>query len=189
MHPFLPVAALLSATLPAAAWTPCEDLWFSRNDVFDRAGYCFSSALGKALFDNRDCTGSEVTLGPREQAFVDFIRMRETELGCAVDTTRTSLDIPNLELRRSLETPVALSEFASACIGWQGAPFDLRAGPNGASAVISQAMPGDQIAWEYEAIDWPEGWSFVTLYRDETQVGLGWFEGELDHALCAATAG
>ena len=40
---------------PAFALDHCEEWWFTRNLVFDRAGYCFSSPLGQAVFDNSDC--------------------------------------------------------------------------------------------------------------------------------------
>ncbi len=181
--------ALSLATTPAFAWTGCEDLWFSRNQVFDQAGFCFSSPLGKALFDNADCVGPNVTLDRDAQALVDFIRSRETELACAVDTDRTNLDIPNLWMRQQLERPVALSEYASGCIGWRGASFPLRAGPRMGSPVLVEALPGDQIVWEYEAVVWPEGWSFLTLYRGDDQVGLGWYQGAFDHSLCTSVAG
>ena len=37
---------------PAAADERCHDLWFARNAIMDRAGYCFGSVLGQAVFDN-----------------------------------------------------------------------------------------------------------------------------------------
>ena len=42
--------ALLCALLasPAAASDVCDDLWFTRNLIMDRAGYCFGSVLGRA---------------------------------------------------------------------------------------------------------------------------------------------
>ena len=43
----LAIPAALAA-FPALAFDPCEDLWFSRNQLYDRAGYCFSTPLGLA---------------------------------------------------------------------------------------------------------------------------------------------
>jgi len=188
MRLILTFAGALAAS-PALGWTPCEDLWFSRNQVYDRAGYCFASPLGTALFDNAGCSGTTVVLTPEAQALVDFVRAREAELGCAVDTGQTTLDIPNLWMRQQLETPVALSEFASGCLGWQGPAFELRAGPSLASPVLTEARPGDDLVWDYQAFAWPEGWSFLTLYRGAEQVGLGWHQGRIDEALCTGTAG
>jgi len=56
--------ALLLAALaaPAAALEICDELWFTRNLIYDRAGYCFSSPLGRAVFDNSDCTGSALKI-------------------------------------------------------------------------------------------------------------------------------
>lgn len=174
---------------PALAFDPCDDLWFSRNQLYDRAGYCFSSPLGKAVFDNADCTGTEVSLEPGGDELVAYVQGMEDLFACAVDTSATSLDIANIPLRLRLETVVALSEFASGCLGWTGEAIPLRAGPREEAEVISVAMPGDDLVWEYEGIGWPEGWSFLTIYRDEAQVALGFTRSTIDYDLCTGTAG
>ena len=56
---------------PAAASDVCHDLWFTRNLIMDRAGYCFGSMLGKATFDNSDCTGKNVSLDAGDQLMVN----------------------------------------------------------------------------------------------------------------------
>lgn len=186
---FALTALLLLAAAPALAWTACEDLWFSRNQLYDRAGYCFVSALGQAVFDNSGCTGSEVALEPGGDELVAYIREREAVLECDVDTSASGLAIPNISLRQRLEQVVALSEYASGCLGWTGDAILLRAGPRFDAEVVSVAMPGDDLTWEYEPIGWPDGWAFLTAYRGQEQVGLGWMESEIDYDLCTGLAG
>lgn len=177
------------AAQPALAFDPCDDLWFSRNQLYDRAGYCFSTPLGKAVFDNADCTGTEVTLEPGGNDLVTYVQDMEDLFDCAVNTSATSLDIENIALRLRLETVVVLSEFASGCLGWTGEAIPLRAGPREEAEVISVAMPGDDLVWEYEGLGWPEGWSFFTIYRDESQVALGFARDAIDYDLCTGLAG
>lgn len=184
----LAVPAALAA-FPALAFDPCEDLWFSRNQLYDRAGYCFSTPLGQAVFDNADCTSKEVALEPGGAEILRYVQEMESLLACSVDTSATQIDIENLGLRFRLETVVALSEFASGCLGWTGEPIPLRAGPRDEAEVISVAMPGDDITWEYEPIGWPEGWSFITVYRDGAQTALGFARDEIDYDLCTGLAG
>ncbi len=61
----------------------CVSLWIERNTIFDRAGYCFNSALGRGYFDNRDCNTSNPTLTRSSQDRVASIQAREARLGCA----------------------------------------------------------------------------------------------------------
>lgn len=182
------VLALTVAT-PALGYDICDDLWLSRNQLFDRAGYCFSSPLGRAVFDNAGCTGTDVALPASDAELLDHIRAMEAELGCAVDTSRTALDVENVDLRLRLEVVVARSEFASGCLGWQGAPIALHAGPRAGSPLLSEVLAGDDIVWEYDAVPWPDGWSFITSYRDGVQTGLGWTDADIDQSLCTGLAG
>ena len=187
---FPPVFALAFALLAAAAAADpfCDDLWFSRNQLYARAGYCFASPLGKAVFGNAGCTGTEVRLRPGEAQLVAQVKALEAETGCKVDPGRTVLEVDNIALRLRLEVPVVRSEFASGCLGWTGGPLALLAGPDDASAPIARIETGDDIAWEYEAAPWPEGWSFLTGYRNGTQTALGWHR-DIDQGLCTGTAG
>jgi hypothetical protein len=183
------VAATLLATGPAAANEFCDDLWFSRNQLYDRAGYCFSTPLGQAVFDNSDCIGKDVTLEPGGDALVAYIRDLEIREGCDVNTSGTTLEVANMDLRFELETVVARSEYASGCLGWQGPSLALTAGPRPGSPLLSTVEPGDDITWEYEPVGWPEGWEFITVYRDGVQIGLGWHPGQIDYDLCTNLAG
>jgi hypothetical protein len=58
----------------------CDQLWYARNAIFDRAGYCFSSARGKAAFDNTGCTGG--TPDAAGMAEVARIQQQEAANGC-----------------------------------------------------------------------------------------------------------
>lgn len=185
------VPALLAlAAGPALGFDECDDLWFSRNLVYDQAGYCFGSALGQAVFDNAGCTPGAILPDAGGQALIRFVRAREAELGCKADTSRSTLDIDNLDLRLALEPPVvAHSEYASGCLGWTGAPIELLAGPRAEAAAIGGVEPSDDIVWEYEWLEETPGWSFITVYRGAAQVGLGWMAGEPDQAFCSGLAG
>ncbi len=186
-----PAAILLAlAATPALAQEEhCNDYWFARNQLFDRAGYCFASPLGMAIFDNTGCIGKDVTLERGGDAFVAFIREMEDELGCAVDTNATTLDVPNIAMRLRLEVVVTLSEFASGCLGWNGDQIALRAGPRVGAEVLSVARPGDDLVWEFEAAAWPDGWQFLAAYRGMEQVALGWTDATIDEDLCTTVAG
>jgi len=174
---------------PAFAFDPCDDLWFSRNQVFDMAGYCFSSALGKAVFDNSDCISSKVTPDVRGMALVNFAKELEADLNCKVDTSRRWLDVDNLAMRRALEVPVVLEDSASGCLGWTGDPIPLFAGPRPGAQRLATVKPGDDIVWEYTWIGEYPGWSFVTIHRNTQQIGLGWMWGNLNEGLCTGLAG
>ena len=185
-----PLAAWLIITAsPLRADPFCDDLWFARNQLFDRAGYCFSSPLGQAVFDNSDCTGKDITLEPGGAEMVAEIRASEARVPCDVDTSRTWLEIENIALRRRLGQVVYRSEFASGCLGWNGGPLTLLAGPGPTSEPIAMVETGDDIVWEYDSLPWPEGWTFISVYRDGVQTGLGWRRDDIDHALCTGLAG
>ena len=60
---------LLGLVWPVQAWALeiCDDLWLTRNLIFDRAGYCFGSVLGKSVFDNEGCTPGVPELAEADQ--------------------------------------------------------------------------------------------------------------------------
>lgn len=64
----------------------CQSLWYERNAIFARRGYCFSSAKGQAAFSNAGClTGASVNDLPLTQADrqqVKKLQAREKALGC-----------------------------------------------------------------------------------------------------------
>ncbi len=187
MKPIL--ALLILAATPLRADPLCDDWWFTRNLVYNQNGYCFSTPLGQALFDNSDCIGTEVTLSATDQEIVAEARRMEEQFNCAVDTGATTLDIPNLPLWLRLEQSVVHEEFASGCLGWQGEDIPLYAGPREGAEQIATIRFGDDIVGEYKDIGAPPGWGFVTLYRGQDQIGLGWSNARLNHDLCSRTAG
>ena len=192
-RPALAVAAALAgaaALAPAAAANPyCADLWFTRNALFDRAGYCFGSPLGQALFDNGDCRGKAVTLSADAQAKVAEIRRLEDRIGCDVDTSGTRLGFADYAIRRQMIDLPVLDELAAGCLGYRGAPIPLRAGHGAGAPVLGRIEPGDFVSFGHL----PEnGWSYVTTHGPNWQ-GLragGWMPvGSIPEAGCEAWAG
>jgi hypothetical protein len=76
--------ALIAAAEPALAQS-CYDLWYERNEIYDRNGYCFSTRMGRQTFDNSDCWTSSPRLSRAEQRRVDQIRRQENRFGCEVN--------------------------------------------------------------------------------------------------------
>lgn len=150
----------------------CEEPWFIRNLIFDRAGYCFSTPLGQAIFDNSDCTGTDVALSPRDQDAVAQIREMERWLGCDMDTSRTTLaTLPELDpLRRFALLPIPV-DGASGCIGYLGPEMALLTAPGAFDGpVMGRVTRGSSIVFSYI----PEGtWEFVTVYPDGWDAGGG----------------
>lgn len=167
------VVLLSSAAAPARAqdgW--CEELWLNRNLIFDRAGYCFGSALGQALFDNSDCTTQSPALDAADAEGVALIRAAEGRANCSVDTSATTLGADAMTLLRrlrALDRIPARDEFESACIGYQGPTVALRSGPSGSAAIIGEIGPGVTVGFAHLPIG---DWSYVTTH-DGTGVPMG----------------
>ncbi len=157
--------------LPATAQAYCEDLWLTRNIVFDRAGYCFGSVLGQSIFDNSDCTTKTPELSAEDRALVDSIKQHEARNGCRVDTSARALSLPTVEWRRAMLMLPIRDEFESACIGWKGPPVPLRVDVSPTAAVTATVAAGDTLLYSH----YPEGdYWFVTLIRSEVTVAEGW---------------
>ena len=64
----------------------CDDLWYRRNAVWHRYGYCFTSAKGQRVFGNNGCSrdmgGARAAMSPQDRALVDAIDAREKLAGC-----------------------------------------------------------------------------------------------------------
>lgn len=67
---------------PATSGPSCTDLWYERNAIFDRNGYCFKTARGKSAFDNSDCYTSNPSLTNAERNRVTEIKRLESRMGC-----------------------------------------------------------------------------------------------------------
>ncbi len=161
MRYFLLSLLLLGA--PAAAQQACDDVWFTRNLHFDRAGYCFGSALGQAVFDNSDCVGKDITLSPDAKRQVNEIKKLEAFHGCKVDTSRTTIDIADLALRRQLIDLPIRDEFESGCLGWLGTPLPLHAGIGAQNPVMGHIEPGDYVLFSFVPVG---DWTYVTTHAD-----------------------
>jgi len=77
-------AIMLASTGLARAQT-CDELWFERNSIYKRAGYCFKTSRAISTFGNAGCLyDSEyelpLTRGQRER-IARIVRL-EREIGC-----------------------------------------------------------------------------------------------------------
>ncbi|WP_421724477.1 DUF4453 domain-containing protein [Bauldia sp.] len=165
----------------------CHDLWFTRNQVMDRAGYCFGSTLGQAVFDNSDCTGKSVTLGADDRALVKQIQALEAQFQCRVDTSQATLDLDDVAIRRQLKDLPIAEEFPGGCLGWLGPETPLHAGHSRATDVIGRILPGDYVGYFHI----PEGkWTYVTAADTNwTLKSGGWLKEGPEGTTCKDYAG
>jgi hypothetical protein len=180
--------SLIALLAAAPAWANgCHDLWFTRNLVMDRAGYCFGSVLGQAQFDNRDCIGKTVSLTPQWQSFVTYIQGLERQYGCRVDTSQPVLDLWDAPIRRRLQHLPIADEFESACLGWLGPPTPLYSGYDGQSPVVGTITPGSIVGMGHVPVG---DWSYVTVSNPNTgPFSGGWYFGVIPVSACADFAG
>jgi hypothetical protein len=71
---------------PAQQADTCEDLWYRRNAVWYKYGYCFTGAKGRQVFGNQGCSRDQAAvravMSSAERALVDALDAREKALGC-----------------------------------------------------------------------------------------------------------
>lgn len=181
------VCTLCMLGSPVLATDACHDLWFTRNALVDRAGYCFGSVLGQAVFDNNGCTGKSVTLSPQAQQTVHQIQALEARIGCRVNTGQTSLELDDLELRRRLWDLPVLDELAGACLGWLGASVGLRAGHRSDAPYVGQITSGNYVSYGHVPVG---SWSYVTTSGPDWQVTSGgWLDMSAVQEQCRDYAG
>jgi hypothetical protein len=164
---------LVCKGLPLAASGACDDLWMTRNQMMDRAGYCFGSTLGQTIFDNGDCTGHQVQLSDQDTEIIQKVQALEARIGCRVDTSRTWLELPDINFRRVLTSLPVLDELPGKCIGWIGPETPLYAGHQEPFQVIGKVMPGDDVGYNHLAV---ADWAYVTTHapRGDTMKSAGW---------------
>ena len=180
-------AILISIPLPVLADEICDDLWFTRNLIMDRAGYCFGSVLGKSVSENSDCTGKSVSLSSAETSMVGQIRGLEEELGCKVNTAQPVLSLEEMDVRRRLTDLPVRAEFESACIGWLGERIQLKAGHQPDAGVVGEISPGDTIGYSHQGIG---SWEYVVVKdRDWRFKSAGWTDQTFGMAICEQVAG
>ncbi|MCO6187496.1 caspase family protein [Rhizobium sp. L1K21] len=71
---------------PAPAAESCDSLWYRRNAIYARNGYCFQSTRGRQTFSNEGClvgvSAGNIRLTPAEKREVETIVAREKALNC-----------------------------------------------------------------------------------------------------------
>ena len=183
---------LVLATGPALANDTCDDLWFTRNLVMDRAGYCFGSPLGKALFDNSNCTGKSVKLSQSAGRLVAALKAQEQDYACKVDTKRTAMTLNDMTVRRKLvDLPVAVAE-ESGCIGWEEPVTALHAGRDAATPETGKIQPGDHVLFgHWDQLSESSDWSYVQVFGPDWQVykAAGWLRTGDASPKCTQWAG
>ncbi len=64
----------------------CDELWYRRNAIWHRYGYCFGSARGQAAFGNagcsRDQSAAQAAMSAADRAEVDRLVAEERAQGC-----------------------------------------------------------------------------------------------------------
>ncbi|SIO29589.1 DUF4453 domain-containing protein [Vannielia litorea] len=184
----LSALAFLAAGPALAGDGYCDELWFTRNAIFHEVGYCFGSPLGQAVFGNDGCTTKTPDLSAAQAARLE--RMTTAEDGCVVDSNRTSLDIPDLDIRRRLAVLPIRSDGESGCIGWKGGPVALRTGTSQAAEPLFTLAPGDVVLFSHEVE--PAGgqtWDYVQVYDEGVLLKAGWTVIEVSPATCEGLAG
>ena len=134
----------------------------------------------------------QVTLTPAQSDFVAEIQRLEAQLGCSVDTGRSTLDMPSVEIRLRLEQQplpyVGDNEEGWGCLGYDGAGITLFSAPSTGSTPLGRIDTG---AWirvgGYQAVN---GWQFVTTYGPSwnTFRSGGWMQPGIALS-CQAEAG
>ncbi|MFT6459238.1 DUF4453 domain-containing protein [Pseudophaeobacter arcticus] len=176
------LGAVLPAASSASANDYCEDLWFTRNAIMDRAGYCFGSNLGKAVFDNSDCIGKTVEISPTDQRVVAHIQNAERDADCRIDTSNRQLSLRDLHRRKNLWDLPVRSEDALACMGWRSDQLPLRAGHSNSAPVTGKVNHGDIVGMNFVG---DQGWEYLqVLTRDWEVVTAGWAKVEFSPDVC-----
>jgi len=184
----LPLLLVIAATEARAG--ACDDLWFTRNLIIDRAGYCFGSPLGQSMFDNGDCVGKQITVAPDDRRLVERVQAMERQLGCAVDTGRTHLDLPDIAIRRRLRDLPVADEYESGCIGWREPVTPLYAGRSPFTEIVGRIEPGDDVRYSHWTTD-DDRWIYVTVWASGWGAfrSAGWTDFRTNESSCRHWAG
>jgi hypothetical protein len=72
--------------MPLAETASCDDLWYARNLIWDRYGYCFQTERAISVFGNENCNAGlqrgAIALADQDRDAVDRIAAEEARLGC-----------------------------------------------------------------------------------------------------------
>lgn len=64
----------------------CGDLWYARNAIYARNGYCFKTERARRVFGNEGCrfdSEADVPMSRAEREDIEAIRAVERRKGCA----------------------------------------------------------------------------------------------------------
>lgn len=155
----------------------CHDLWFTRNLVLDRAGQCFGTNLGRAVFDDANCSTRSPTLSKQDQALIFLLEQKEKKLDCKVNTDSSRPPVKVVWLRMQMKTLPIVSATRLTCNEWNGPFIKLYSGIDPeTSKRTGEIEVDDNVIFAHE----PRGkWQFVTVERSSEYVGAGWFESDL----------
>lgn len=173
------VLAVLASPAAAQNSAFCQELWLSRNTVMDRAGQCFQSTLGQAVFDNFDCVEGEIRLNPLDSELVRLALEVEDWAECRVDTEADRLDVGALPFHARLMelfTVPVRGDSEHGCQGYQGPPLALHAGISTNTTVLGTLEPGQA----FSLVHWRlrGGWEYLEVTDGEgTPLAHGWTQG------------
>lgn len=84
--PASPPASSPAVTTTRAAPRSCDELWYARNSIWDRYGYCFKGARGQAAFGangcSRDLAAARAAMSAADAREVERLSGLETAQGC-----------------------------------------------------------------------------------------------------------
>ncbi|MCP4824122.1 MAG: YARHG domain-containing protein [Shimia sp.] len=60
----------------------CDDLWYMRNRIFHKNGYCFGSERGISTFGNDGCNTKSPSLSDADTTILNAVKQSEKDLGC-----------------------------------------------------------------------------------------------------------
>jgi hypothetical protein len=182
-------ALAFSASHAKAAGIACENMWYARNLIAHRAGYCFGSELGQSMFGNDGCTGKNPTMSEADRERVRQFAALEKSWGCDVDTSATMLKSDVIPFIADLERFAFRDDTESSCGGYKGPRIALHAGPSSDTAIVGYIEPGNSILSSYIL---EKGWEMleVNASMENSQLrAVGWTPEEVFSYGCEFMAG
>jgi hypothetical protein len=175
-----------SIATPSHAWieTACDEAWLIQGIVLDRLGYCFSSRLGEAYFNEDGCWTTDPELPDHVESLFEKLRETMTDLECEINISRRVLDEFNENMYFDLDVLPAVGAWQTACIDWQGEQQVLRAAPREDAYITGFVRNGDDVEMNHYELD---GWDFVISGDDFGWAPVGIFN--YDAKQCARYAG
>lgn len=176
---FMTILAIAASPAVAQDDAFCQQVWLSRNTVMDRAGQCFSTPLGQAVFDNSDCVDGDIRLNPLDVEIVRLAQEVEQWAGCAVDTdaARLMVDVLPFHARlMELFTVPVRSDGEFGCHGYTGPPVPLHTGISTNTTVLGMLEPGQTVTSAHSPLR--GGWQYLEISNAAgLPVTHGWAQG------------